>query len=288
MIRAMQLKPMIIGLAWLVGAIPLAAAFAAEDCGASSDECVAVGHWNFQLALGAGVRTNPLLGGENIPLVVIPHVSYYGKRFFLDDLDVGVTLADSGSNTFNLVASPGYDRVYFYRSDLQNIFVIGFPTDGTAIPAYRAVDATTPGAMQFSTRSRRVTYLAGPEWTFKFAELTGQFDFRHEITGRNHGNEIRAAIAVPLIQAHGVLTGNLGITWNSAAIVNYYYGENAIYQGGSALNPFAKLGYALPLNDRWRLNAFVQFERLGDAIANSPIVAEHHVATSFVGVTYTF
>jgi len=288
MITPMQFKPMIVALGVLIGAFPEHRAIAAEDCSAASSECVAVGHWNVEIELGGGVRTNPLVGGENIPLVLIPHISYYGRRFFLDDLDVGFTIADTGSNTFNLVASPGYDRVYFYRSDLQNIFVIGYsPVDGAAT-TYHAVDPATPGAMQFSNRPRRVTYLAGPEWTFKYAAVTGQLDFLHEITGQNHGNEIRAALSVPLIQKHGVLSGSLGITWNSAAIVNYYYGEDAIYQGGSALNPFVKLGYTLPLSDKWRLNAFTEFERLGDAIANSPIVAEHHVATSFVGFIYSF
>jgi len=288
MISSMPYKPMIIALGLLIGASPGYRAIAAEDCSAASSECVAVGHWNFELELGGGVRTNPLVSGENIPLVLIPHISYYGKRFFLDDLDVGVTLADTDSNTFNLVASPGYDRVYFYRSDLQNIFVSGYsPAAGGASPDY-AVDPKTPGAVPISNRSRRVTYLAGPEWTFKYGAVTGQLDFLHEITRQNEGNEVRAALAAPLIRTHGVLSGSLGMTWKSAAIVNYYYGEDAIYRGGSALNPFVKLSYTLPLSGKWRFNAFTEYERLGNAISNSPIVAEHHVVTSFVGFIYSF
>ena len=61
--------------------------------------------------------------GRDIPLVLVPQFSYYGKRFFIDNLDPGVTLFDGESNTLSLVASPGYDRVFFYRSDLQNFFV---------------------------------------------------------------------------------------------------------------------------------------------------------------------
>lgn len=98
-----------------------------QDCKGASDDCVAVGRWNISVALGAGVRTNPLLHGEDIPLVLVPQISYYGKRFFLDNLDFGFTLAERGASTFNLIATPGYDRVFFYRSDLQNFF-IGFPT----------------------------------------------------------------------------------------------------------------------------------------------------------------
>ena len=100
-------------------------AFADDDCAASSDECVAVGSWNLSVALGAGVRTNPVVHAKDIPLIVVPQFSYYGKRFFIDNLDPGVSLFEGDSNTLSLVASPGYDRVFFYRSDLQNFFIGG-------------------------------------------------------------------------------------------------------------------------------------------------------------------
>jgi len=293
----------LIGVVALGAAVLLpGAAMAADSCTEPSPDCVAVAHWNFSVSLGAGVRTNPLVGGENIPLVVIPQFSYYGKRFFLDDLDLGFTLAENDANAFNLVASPGYDRVYFYRSDLQNIFVN--PLSGGAVGAGGGgattttppgsgtgtgpVPPTTPPAVRFPARARHITYLAGPEWTFKYVGLTGQVDVLHEITAQNHGNEVRAAISVPLVDAHGTLAATVGITWNSASIVNYYYGASNVYTGGSALDPFIKLGYTLPLRGKWRFNAFAQYERLADAIANSPIVAEHHVVTTFVGALYAF
>jgi MipA family protein len=269
-------------LAMLAGISRVQAA-AADDCRGPSDDCAAIGRWNFSVALGAGVRTNPLANGRDIPLAVIPHVSYYGKRFFIDDLDLGLTLAETDTNSLNLIASPGYDRVYFYRGDLQNLFVSGLP-DGTFVLS----SVATPGAVQFPPRSRRVTYLAGPEWTFKYLNVSGQLDVLREITGQNHGAEIRAALGIPLVESRGSLTANLGITWKSAAIVNYYYGAPGIYTAGSALEPFLKLGYTLPLSGKWRFNAFAEFERLGSAIADSPIVAEHNVATVFVGAIYAF
>jgi outer membrane protein len=248
-----------------------------DDCKGPADDCVAVGRWNVSVALGAGVRTNPLVEGKDIPLVVIPQFSYYGTRFFIDDLDLGFTLAENNANTVNIVATPSYDRVFFYRDDLQNIFATGpIASDGSS------------GSTPFPPRSRRITYLAGPEWTFKYAGISGQLDVLHEVTDQNHGNEIRAALGIPLIESRGSLTSNVGITWKSAAIVNYYYGAPNIYEAGSALNPFLKLGYSLPLTKRWRFDAFAQYEHLGSAIANSPIVAEHNVTTVFAGAIYTF
>jgi MipA family protein len=266
------------------------AAGASEECRGPSDDCALVGKWNVSIGVGAGEITNPLYDGENIPLVLIPHVSYYGKRFFLDDLDVGFTLLDTDSNTLSLIATPGYDRVYFYRTDPQNFFVTGVTPAGaleTDVVGSGA-QAPSPNATRLPNRPRHFTYLAGPEWTFKFAGISAQLDVLREITDQDNGEEVRAALGAPLLRRKGVLSANFGVTWKSASIVNYYYGEPGIYQGGAAFDPFVKLAYTLPLSSKWRFDAFYQYERLGNSIANSPIVADHSVATLFVGAVYTF
>jgi outer membrane protein len=279
-----------IGLLTILAAPVQAHAAADEDdCKGPSDDCVAIGRWNFSVALGAGVRTNPLVNGKAIPLVVIPQFSYYGRRFFIDNLDLGVTLAESATNTFNLIATPGYDRVYFYRNDLQNLFV-GFPVNGNGEIASRPafVTADTPGAIKLPTPKPGITYLGGPEWTFKYGRISGQLDLLHDITGQNSGDEIRAALGIPLIQSEGTWSANIGLTWKSAALVNYYYGVPTLYTGAAALDPFIKLGYTVPLGGKWRFDAFAEYERLANAIADSPIVSEHHVQTVFVGAIRTF
>jgi MipA family protein len=262
--------------------------FGAEDCTSASEDCVAVGHWNLSVALGAGIRTNPLVHTQDIPLIVVPQFSYYGKRFFIENLDPGVSLFEGDANTLSLVASPGYDRVFFYRSDLQNIFIGGAGTSSTFTPRTPALTAGQYDTAKVPQRSHKVTYLAGPEWTFKYGSLTGQLDYLHEITGHNHGDEVRGALAVPLSHFAGIWNGYLGFTWKSSAIVNYYYGSPGLYDAGPAFNPFIKLGYSRPLSRKWKLEAFVHYERLGQAVYDSPIVARHYVTTAFVGATYVF
>jgi len=263
---------------------------AADECTGPSSDCVAIGKWSFSMALGVGVRTNPVVRGADIPLLVIPQFSYYGKRVFIENLDAGVTLVGGNTQTLSLIASPGYDRVFFYRSDLQNIFLGGLPNTGaggvgTGAPVGRTAQAAQKA---FPSRPRQITYLAGPEWTFRLHHVTGQVDYLHEITGHNHGDEIRAALAVPVSESRNPLTVSLGLTWKSAAIVNYYYGAPNVYEGGAVVNPFVKLGYTRTLTRKWRLTALAQYELLGNSIADSPIVAQRHVATVFVGTTYGF
>ncbi len=285
----------------LAFAIPLTlgfvgVAFGEDSCKGPSADCVAVGGWNFSLSLGAGVRTDPVVHQATIPLAVIPQFSYYGKHFFIDNLDAGVTLVDSDANSLSLIASPGYDRVFFYRGDPQNIFVAGLNAVDASLATFvthlpqRNPDGTTTTvtAVKFPPRSRSWTYLAGPEWTFRYGSLTGQLDVLHEITGHNHGDEVRAALGIPLSHAGGSWTTDIGFTWKSAAIVNYYYGAPDVYRGGAAFDPFIKLGLSRPLTQRWKITAFVETERLGNAIADSPIINARYVTTTFVGATYSF
>jgi MipA family protein len=257
-------------------------------CKAPSRECVAVGHWDFDVSLGAGIRTDPVAYEADIPLVVIPHISYYGKRVFIEDLDFGVTLAEGATNTLSLIATPGYDRVFFYRSDLQNVLVSSLNAAGPAFTTdYKTVKPVN-GTEGFPALPRRWTYLAGPEWTFKGHGVTGQLDLLHEITAQNHGNEVRAALAVPLTESKNSLSASVGLTWKSAAIVNYYYGSPGIYEGRSALDPFAKLAYSRPLSGKWRLTAFAEYEHLGSSISDSPIINARFVVTAFAGANYIF
>lgn len=268
--------------------VPASAVDGDADCAAESAQCVGVGRWNFSVALGAGDRTNPLAGGKDIPLVVIPQFSYYGERFFIDDLDLGVTLADTAANSFNLIATPGYDRVFFFRDDLQNFFIEGVAAGVKPPKGKNPGSQNQKKPQKVAEHTPRVTYLVGPEWTFKFDRVTGQLDALEEATGQNGGTEIRGALNAALWQSTATLSATAGFTWKSSAIVNCYYGVNGIYAPGSAFDPFVKLRYSRPLGRRWSMEAFVEYEQLGRSIIDSPIVAQRHVGTAFVGAVYSW
>ena len=268
--------------AWVsvMTSVNVAAAPLQSGCTAPSADCVEVGQLNINVSLGAGVRTNPVIGESDIPLVVIPQISYYGKRFFLENLDLGFTVHESEHNTFNLLASPGYDRVFFYRRDLQNIFVSGVSGTVAAAPLL-TFEEVEP--IEYEVRRRRTTYLAGPEWLFNYGRFIGQVDALYEVTGRHDGYEVRTAVATPIIQTQHSLVLSAGMTWKSAEVVRYYYGVDDLYEPGSSLSPFIKLGYSHAISPRWTFNAFVHYERLGNGIADSPIVNEDGVTTAFLG-----
>jgi MipA family protein len=252
-------------------------AAAQAPCTAPTPDCAVVGKLNISLGVGVGGRTNPIGGRSDLLLPLLPQISYYGKRFFIENLELGYTLYESDATSLSLIAAPGYDRAFFSSGDPQNIFI-------PQLIDFVATPVSEEGAAGETPIPRpRTTYLAGPEWTFSYRRLSGQLNVLREITGRHDGYEVRAALATPIIDAKASLTVSAGLTWKSAGLVRYYYGVEGRHEPGSAVNPFLKLGYSLPLSDRWRFHAFAHYEHLGAAIADSPIVTDSGVATAFAG-----
>ncbi len=269
-------------LAALLAATVVQPAAAQAPCKTPSPDCVEVGDLEVSISLGYGTRTNPVVGRDDIPLFVLPQVSYYGKRFFLESLEPGVTLYESDAHTINLIASPGFDRVFFSRSDLQNV-VVPF---AAAPPGFGNAVAGRDENVAFPVGRRRTTYLAGPEWMFRHDDFIGQVSALYEVTGRHKGYEVRAAVSAPLIQRKQSLVVNAGLTFKSAQTVDYYYGVPDLYNPDGALSPFIKFNYSLPLSDRWTFTAFVHYEHLDGSIVDSPIVEDREVVTAFAGFNF--
>ncbi len=115
--RSLRLLPLAI-----VSAISLPAA-AEGGCTSLSDNCAEVGKWQVSIGVGAGLRTNPVINRKDIPLVVLPEISYTGKRFFVQNLDIGWTLLESPRHSVNLLLTPGYDQIFFHRWNPGNFVV---------------------------------------------------------------------------------------------------------------------------------------------------------------------
>jgi outer membrane scaffolding protein for murein synthesis (MipA/OmpV family) len=92
----------------------------AADSPSCEGDCVAVDEWRLDLAVGLGMRSNPILDLKDTPLVLLPEVSYYGQRFFLRNLDLGFALVETERHQVNWVMVPSYDQMYFNEWDPLN------------------------------------------------------------------------------------------------------------------------------------------------------------------------
>lgn len=90
-----------------------------------TSDCVPIGQWQVNVGVGLGWRTNPLHKGEEGPLVLLPEVNYYGKRFFIENFEAGWTLFEDRRHQLNLLFTPGSDQMFFNRWDPYNLFDSG-------------------------------------------------------------------------------------------------------------------------------------------------------------------
>lgn len=106
-------------------------AFANEGCEQRDSECAEIGRWEVSVGLGLGQRSNPIIDGDDIPILVLPKISYYGKRFFLENFTLGYTLLEPEGHQLNAVLTPSFDQMYFNDLSLGN-FSVGGGTGGEA------------------------------------------------------------------------------------------------------------------------------------------------------------
>lgn len=269
------------------------AALQQNICDEHRDQCVESGEWTFSVSIGIGLRTNPLFESDNIPLIILPEFSYYGDRFFIDNLDLGYTVFSTANNSLNLIATPSFDSVFFDRWDPGNLFVNLTSNVGDSLTPSNQVEYNLTRINPNELSTRKFSYLAGLEYSQDFENGLLQFSLLNDISDTHSGKEIRLAYAYSL--SHFFSTA-FGFTWKDKNLTDYYYGVNpdeivgdrGSYQASASFNPFVRisLNTATGHNDFWRLSLEVQ--KLDSQIAKSPIINDEYVVTFFVGKKFKF
>ena len=275
------------------------------DCRQASADCVVVGEWQVSVGLGAGIRTNPVIDSDNIPLVLLPEISYYGERFFLDNLDFGYTLHQSDTQMLNMLLTPGYDQLFFNRWDPQNFFV-----DSTLSTATLSSDRGSFAPEQTvgekwvaddtvdldKLHKRRMAAMAGFDYSAHFGQMEWYAQALQDVTDVHNGHELRIGVGKVWRQGDNDFALAGGVIWQSADLLHYYYGvgayevtrPSAAYQAPSGTSGFIRFDWSRPISERWSWRGTVQYKKLSSSIAESPLVDRNNVITAFIGGVYHF
>jgi len=240
-------------------------------------------NWRLGAALGYGIRSNPLVQSDDIPIVVDLDIAWFGERWFFDNGDLGFTIADNNALTASIVARVNSDRVFFGKTNTRFVNV-----DLAGMPLSQAVNFAPPDrdyAVELG-----MEMLAGGTWG------TLQVSAFHDVSGTHEGYELYTNYGYGWREQRLYIEPSFGFSYKSADLNNYYWGvtpeEAGVvaypYEADAGLNWHARLMIGYQLDKRWALSFVAEYERLNDESAASPIVDEDNVFGWFAGVSYRF
>ena len=300
----MTIRQKLLSLILLASAFPLLAE-ENKAINSDNDRFVTVGDLHFSLALGVGEKTNPLKGGDDIPLYVVPSLRYYGENFYFDNGDLGYTFLDKGNIAVSILGHVNNENAHFSRWHPKNVFVFDAAGDSSinTTPEFdtgKDEENTSTEITIQDIRKRKWAIDAGVQinW-FANESLSLTAQLLHDVNSVYQGfNGKLEAFYQPEItwSDNIVIQATAGIDWASEEMVDYYYGidssdtpnKASFFEGKSSINPYAKLFAAYKIDNHWKVFFSVNYKSLSNNITNSPIVEDDDIVTSFIGASYVF
>jgi outer membrane protein len=255
----------------LVASLPVAPAVAQES------------PWRLGIALGYGEKSNPLILSEDIPIVVDLDIAYFGKRFFFDNGDLGLTVADNEWLTGSLMARVNSDRVFFGRTETD---FVSISLDGT--PIATATELVVPDRDYAVEAGFEV--LSDAHWGYL------QLAAYHDVSGTHGGYEVNLGYGIAWSSQRWYFDPSISVSYKSAAMNDYYWGVRAdesslalpAYEAGAGINVRGRLTVSYFVSRNVAFTLAAQYERMNTEAAASPIVEDQDVIGWFGGMQFRF
>ena len=239
--------------------------------------------WRLGAALGYGVRSNPLVQSDDIPIIVDLDIAWFGDRWFFDNGDLGLTVADSDAMTASLVARVNSDRIFFGNTETR---FVAFDLAGG--PLVEAVEFKVPDR-DYAVELGMEVLTDGPWGALQLSAF-------HDVSRTHEGFELYANYSYGWRNQRLYIEPSIGLSYKSADLNNYYWGVTddeagvvvAPYEAEAGLNWHARLMVGYQLTRHWGLSLVAEHERINDQAAASPIVKERNVLGYFAGLAYRF
>lgn len=258
-------------------------------------------NWDVSMSAGYGERSNPLLNADDIKTYINIDIAWYGDRFFFDNGDIGYNAYYGDNLSLNFIGQLNNERVFFGKTNTRFVSIgdIAGPSglgadapgddiDGNPLPA--------PDPVEYEVADRNHAYEAGVEAIIDGDWGQVQISLLQDISNQHKGQRADIVFSQTRIWKRWLVQPSFGLAWKSNSLADYYFGVEADesndivseYEVSATTNQFARVlfNYALKSDLFWGLA--LEYEKLGDQIVDSPIVAEDDVFTAYTGIKYRF
>ncbi|MCC5827270.1 MipA/OmpV family protein [Alkalimonas sp.] len=262
--------------------------------GAVDDGYVEQSSWRLAMAVGIGQSSSPLYDAPNMPLYLLPDISYYGKVGFFDNGILGAGLDLTPHWSVSLVSRLNPEKGYFYRWHVSRI--PSFEQTFSSMPTVSMEPRSAQQQVSVNEVNRRPTaWDGGVQLNAWFDDWTLRLNGWTDISGKHHGHELSAVAGRHYQTDWGLWRLSAGLYWKSENLMQRYYGLGEDeplhlprYQPTASLQPELELSWSLPLSAGWRLMAFYRYRWLDSAMTQSPLVQQSYQHRWFLGWSYRF
>ncbi|MBN7821483.1 MipA/OmpV family protein [Bowmanella yangjiangensis] len=272
--------------------ILLAGLVVSQNAIACEQDCIDTNQWQIGVAIGAGVRTNPLVDGDNIPLVILPDIAWYGEHFYLDNDELGYQLkndADWALEGFVNINKEAANFAFWHPANLFSNMSMNSGFIGPSAEVKRSVSKD-----DVATRHWSVNGGVRMHWRHDNGELKASV--ATDVSGVHNGQQVELNYSYSTNLGSWRWSITPGLIWKSATLVDYYYGLDdrdgvdtfLYYEGRSGWYPSLALQLARPLAENWLLLASMSWTKLHKGMTDSPLLEERNIRGLFVGVAYQF
>ncbi|AWL11551.1 hypothetical protein HMF8227_01064 [Saliniradius amylolyticus] len=257
---------------------------------ASSSEYVQTHRLNLGVSLGFGGIQSPLKDGDNVTTLAIPHVTYYGERWYFDDFCLGYSLIEDRRVMLDIVGTLNTDGFFFQAGDVNRTVV--------AQPTSFSLTSVTPLRLSLPMEKveRDLSYLGGLALILPHPVVTVTLAHFHDISGVHNGSESRFNLYKSMELGNHKIAIELGAVRKSQELINYYYqfNEKETFLGAfldplpAAINKYIKLDYAYPLSRHFSIKFQIKQTFLDSQLIKGPMIDRSSLLSGFAGVEYRF
>jgi outer membrane protein len=229
------------------------------------------------LGVGAIAKNSPY-AGEGMRVQPIPLISYEGDHFFFRGITAGWQFV--GNETFELAT------------------IVQARFDGFEISELSRPKLAANGLDSRLLDDRKDSLDAGisAKWSGSAGEL--ELELLADVTSTSGGQEFSLQYGYPLDLGQTLITPNIGVTYLSKDMANYYYGtldrevaRGVInYKPDAVTVPHVGVDFMRFFGNNWTFFAFLQYSALPNKITDSPLLERDTKGTAeiVIGVQRAF
>lgn len=231
----------------------------AQSAASTADVLARQNDDRWTIGAGVAIRDNGY-AGEGARTRPFPWVQYEGSRVFWRGLGGGVHVVDGERFGVDLLVSGRFDGV-----DIEDL--------GRTELARNGVDADL-----LDDRDDGVDAGVAVSWRSAIGEL--KLSALADVTDTSGGYELAADYAHAFQWGATTWVPSVGVRWQSADLVDYYYGtlDKEVargvlrYRPGSALLPQVGLAAQRRLGEHWKLTGALSYRFLPNELTDSPLM----------------